>query len=128
MTVVLSVVAIAVGCACLAFALSRRLGLGPASRDWAAQSEETARTTLLLVPGAGLLLLAAGFVGLADVWSGAAALVGVCALLGVPTVLYAGLRLPLPLWLFPRWARGQRSELRDRRGSRRRRDRAGRER
>lgn len=65
--------------------------------------------------------MALGFVSLAQTYEAVAPLVGIFAVLGVPLVLYAAMRLRLPLWLFPSWARAQRSHVRSRRTSSRRR-------
>ena len=117
MTFVLSILAVLAGLAVVGFALARRLGVSPGLREWATHSEESARVTLLTMPGGGMLLMALGFVGLAGRYEAVTPLVGVFAVLAVPVVLYAALRLPLPLWIFPAWARAQRSRVRSRRKS-----------
>jgi hypothetical protein len=122
--ILLSVLGLLAGAAALGLAVARRLGSSEALREWASHTEESARVTLLTLPGGGALLLAAGFVGLSDVWEGAAPLVVVFALIAVPSVLYSALRLPVPLWLFPRWARPARARMRERTREARRRQRA----
>lgn len=59
-------------------------------------------------------MAAAGCTGIADTIDAAVPLVALSAILGVPPVLWAGLRVPMPLWFFPRWARDQRARLRAR--------------
>jgi hypothetical protein len=70
------------------------------------------------------MLAAVGFVGLTRVTDAFAPLVALCAVVGVVPVLWAGLRLPLPLALYPSWAREQRARVRNRRRSARKKEQA----
>lgn len=113
----LSALAVAAALALAGYAVACRRGRTPERREWAFGSEETASTTMLMLPGGGAMLAAVGFLGLTRVTSAVAPLVVICALLGVVPVLWAGLRLPVPLALYPAWAREQRARVRARRKS-----------
>jgi len=112
--VVLSALAVLAGSALVGYTVVCRLGRTPERREWAFGSEETARNTILMLPGCGALLAAVGFLGLTRVTDAVAPLVAVCALVGAVPVLWAGMRLPLPLALYPAWAREQRARIRTR--------------
>lgn len=114
LVVLLSVLAVVVGLGLIGHALRARLGRTPERREWAAGSDEDTRTLLLMVPGGGALLAAAGFLGLTRVSEAFGPLVALFALLGVVPVLWAGLRLPVPVRLYPSWAREQRARIRGR--------------
>ena len=112
--------AVLTGLTMIGYAVVCRLGRTPQRREWAAGSEETARNTMLMLPGGGAMLAAVGFVGLSRRSDAFAPLVLLFALLGTGPVIWAGLRLPLPLAFYPLWARGQRARLRSRQKAARR--------
>lgn len=114
----LSALAVAAALALAGYAVACRRGRTPERREWASGSEETARNTLLMLPGSAALLSAVGLLGLTRVTDAVAPLVAAGAMLGVVPVLWAGLRLPVPLALFPAWAREQRARVRARRKGR----------
>lgn len=111
----LSVIAILAALGLAGYAVVCRLGRTPEQREWAFGSEETARNVILMLPGGAALLAAVGFLGLTRLTEAVAPLVALCALLGVVPVLWAGLRLPVPVVFFPKWAREQRARVRARR-------------
>lgn len=114
LVLVLSVLAVVVAAGLLAHAVSCRRGRTPERREWAFGSEETARTTILMLPGGAAMLAAIGFLGLTRLTDAVAPLVALFLVVGVVPVLWAGLRLPLPLALYPAWAREQRARVRSR--------------
>jgi len=111
----LSVLAVVAALALAGYVAACRRGRTPERREWAFGSEETASTTMLMVPGGAAMLAAVGFLGLTRVTPAVGPLVVVCAVIGVVPVLWAGLRLPVPLALYPSWAREQRARVRARR-------------
>lgn len=113
----LSGLAVLGGLVLLGYAVVLRLGGTPDHREWAAGSEESARSVILMMPGGGALLAAVGCTGLAGTLDVLVPFVALFAILGVPPVLWAGLRIPMPLWFFPRWARDQRARVRARKRS-----------
>lgn len=114
LVLLLSVLAVLAAVALAGYAVSCRRGRTPERREWAFGSEESARTTILMLPGGAAMLAAAGFLGLTRVTDAVAPLVALCALVGVVPVLWAGLRLPVPLAFYPAWAREQRARVRAR--------------
>lgn len=114
LVIALSVLAVLAAAGLAGYAVVCRLGRTPERREWAFGSEETARNTILFLPGGAAMLAAAGFLGLTRVTDAVAPLVALCALVGVVPVLWAGLRLPVPLALYPTWAREQRARVRAR--------------
>ncbi|MFC5998711.1 hypothetical protein ACFP6A_08265 [Quadrisphaera sp. GCM10027208] len=111
----LSALAIVAALALAGYAIACRRGRTPDLREWAFGSEETASTTMLMLPGGAAMLAAVGLLGLTRVTSAVGPLVVVCAVIGVVLVLWAGLHLPVPLALYPSWAREQRARVRARR-------------
>ncbi len=90
----------------LGYALVLRLGRTPAARSWTHSSERQVGNAIMLLPGAGLGLVAGAAM---SQWAGRSPVLDAVlalAFMGFLTLsLYAGLQLRVPLWLLPRWSR-----------------------
>lgn len=114
-------VALAVaGTGLLAYAVLLRVGTRPWASGWTDGGEAGARGALLTTPSGGSGLLALAVVGWADENTAAALVVAVCLPLFVVLGLPAALRLRVPLWLVPSWARESYAQRRRARAGRRR--------
>jgi hypothetical protein len=108
------------GAALLTYAVLLRIGARSWASGWTDGGEAGARGALLTTPSGGAGLLALAVVDRADKNTAAALIVAICLpiflVLGVP----AALRLRVPLWLVPSWARESYAQRRRARAGRRR--------
>ena len=106
MTPMLAIAAALLGVGLFAYAVALRLGRSPLTRSWADGSERQVGNATLLLPGAGLGLVAGVAIMQCAGRSSALDAVLVLAFVGfVVLSLYAGLQFRVPLWALPRWSR-----------------------
>lgn len=98
------VLIVVAGLGILGVALSFRVGRSPGARWWVQSGVHAQNQALLLVPGAGSMLIGAGLIPFTG--QPLVALVMIVSLIfGVLLVLWSAAIVPVPVWLVPGWAR-----------------------